>query len=112
MNRRVLVTGAASGLGAALARRFVAAGDRVLLTDVTPGVTNVTLEDDRVAYERLDVRSDEDWARARDWCEQHWGGLDLLVNKAGSTRCRRRSGTASSTSTSRAWLAGAARSSR
>ena len=83
MSRRVLVTGAASGLGAALARRFVAAGDRVLLTDVTPGVTNVTLEDDRVAYEPLDVRSDEDWDRARDWCEQHWGGLDLLVNNAG-----------------------------
>jgi NAD(P)-dependent dehydrogenase (short-subunit alcohol dehydrogenase family) len=83
MSRRVLVTGAASGLGAALARRFVAAGDRVLLADVTPGITGVTLEDDRVAYEHLDVRSDEDWAGVRAWCEQQWDGLDILVNNAG-----------------------------
>ena len=33
--RRVLVTGAASGLGAALVEAFVARGDRVLATDVT-----------------------------------------------------------------------------
>lgn len=83
MSRRVLVTGAASGLGAALARRMVRAGDRVLLTDLGETVTNVTLDDDRVAYLRLDVRSDDDWARARDWCREHWGGLDLLVNNAG-----------------------------
>ena len=31
----------------------------------------------------LDVRSDDDWAAARDWVEEHWGGLDVLVNNAG-----------------------------
>ncbi|MGX6449092.1 SDR family NAD(P)-dependent oxidoreductase, partial [Patulibacter sp. S7RM1-6] len=31
----------------------------------------------------LDVRSDEDWADARAWTEEHWGGLDVLVNNAG-----------------------------
>jgi NAD(P)-dependent dehydrogenase (short-subunit alcohol dehydrogenase family) len=83
VTRRVLVTGAAAGLGAALARRCVAAGDRVLLTDVGDTVTGVTLDDDRVAYLPLDVRRDEDWSRARAWCEKHWQGLDLLVNNAG-----------------------------
>jgi NAD(P)-dependent dehydrogenase (short-subunit alcohol dehydrogenase family) len=69
---RVLVTGAAGGLGAALAHAFRSRGDDVLGTDVAAG-----------AQRTLDVTSDEDWAAARDWVRQHWGGLDLLVNNAG-----------------------------
>ena len=52
MSRRILITGAASGLGAALADAFEARGDRVLRTDVTGEFT-------------LDIRSDDDWARAQ-----------------------------------------------
>jgi NAD(P)-dependent dehydrogenase (short-subunit alcohol dehydrogenase family) len=69
---RVLVTGAASGLGAALAAAFRARGDEVLATDVGDG-----------AELRLDVRSDDDWAAALAWVEEHWDGLDVLVNNAG-----------------------------
>ncbi len=69
---RVLVTGGASGLGAALVERFRARGDDVLSCDVAP-------PSDR----HLDVRSDDDWAAARDWVAAHWGGLDVLVNNAG-----------------------------
>jgi NAD(P)-dependent dehydrogenase (short-subunit alcohol dehydrogenase family) len=68
---RVLVTGAASGLGAALAEAFEARGDRVLRTDRTGG--DLT----------LDVTSDEDWSAALAHVEDHWGGLDVLVNNAG-----------------------------
>ena len=75
MTRRVLVTGAASGLGAALTTAFRARGDEVLATDLTaPGGA------DSLA---LDVRSDADWSTARAWVAEHWGGLDVLVNNAG-----------------------------
>jgi NAD(P)-dependent dehydrogenase (short-subunit alcohol dehydrogenase family) len=74
---RVLVTGAASGLGAALVARFVAAGHQVLATDVATDVSGGT------AYLKLDVRVPEDWDAAVAWCEQNWGGLDILVNNAG-----------------------------
>lgn len=74
MSRRVLVTGGASGLGAALVRAFREAGDAVLVTDVheADGVDLV-----------LDITSDDDWAAAARHVEQTWGGLDVLVNNAG-----------------------------
>jgi NAD(P)-dependent dehydrogenase (short-subunit alcohol dehydrogenase family) len=68
---RVLVTGAASGLGAALTSAFRARGDEVLATDVTGG--DLT----------LDITSDGDWAAALEHVERTWGGLDMLVNNAG-----------------------------
>jgi NAD(P)-dependent dehydrogenase (short-subunit alcohol dehydrogenase family) len=68
---RVLVTGAASGLGAALTSAFRARGDEVLATDVTGG--DLT----------LDITSDGDWAAALEHVEGTWGGLDMLVNNAG-----------------------------
>jgi 3-oxoacyl-[acyl-carrier protein] reductase len=77
---RVLVTGAASGLGAALVARFVADGHQVLGTDVSPDAPGST------PYLKLDVRSPEDWDAAVAWCEENWGGLDILVNNAGVTR--------------------------
>ena len=79
-SRRVLVTGAASGLGLALAAAFAARGDRVLATDLAsepPGLPP------GVDYLPLDVRSDDDWARALDRVRATWGGVDLLVNNAG-----------------------------
>jgi len=80
-SRRVLVTGGASGLGAALVEAFEARGDDVLVCDVnepTPAVEPVETQ-----FLRLDVRSDDDWAAALRWVEEHWGSLDLLVNNAG-----------------------------
>jgi NAD(P)-dependent dehydrogenase (short-subunit alcohol dehydrogenase family) len=77
--RRVLVTGGASGLGAALVRQFLAQGNKVLATDVAPDAA----VPDGAAYLKLDVRSEADWAAAVAWCEEHWDGLDLLVNNAG-----------------------------
>lgn len=76
---RVLVTGGASGLGAALCRALVARGDEVLSADVNPPVEPI----DGVEYLTLDVRSDQDWARALDRVQQKWGELDLLFNNAG-----------------------------
>lgn len=74
--QRVLVTGGSSGLGAALVRAYAARGARVLSCDLKEPAADGD-------HLRLDVRSDEDWATAVAWTQQHWGGLDVLVNNAG-----------------------------
>jgi NAD(P)-dependent dehydrogenase (short-subunit alcohol dehydrogenase family) len=76
---RVLVTGGASGLGAALVARFVADGHQVLSTDIAAE----SPAPDGAQYRQLNVRSADDWAAAVAWCEESWGGLDILVNNAG-----------------------------
>jgi NAD(P)-dependent dehydrogenase (short-subunit alcohol dehydrogenase family) len=68
---RILVTGAASGLGAALTEAWRGRGDEVLATDL--GGADLT----------LDVTSDDDWKAAYAEVERRWGGLDVLVNNAG-----------------------------
>ena len=76
---RVLITGGAGGLGSSLAAAFEARGDEVLVADVTEPAD---LPEGR-RFLHLDVRSDDDWATALAWVEEHWGGLDVLVNNAG-----------------------------
>ena len=87
---RVLVTGGASGLGAALAAAFAARGDDVLVGDITepPSAAEVAQQPSRNQgskphFIKLDVRADDDWAAARDWVLREWGELDVLVNNAG-----------------------------
>lgn len=71
---RVLITGAASGLGLALAEAYAAHGARVLRTDRVAGEGTDLV---------LDITSDADWAAAVTHVESTWGGLDVLVNNAG-----------------------------
>jgi NAD(P)-dependent dehydrogenase (short-subunit alcohol dehydrogenase family) len=83
-----IVSGAASGMGAATARRFAREGAKVVIADM--------LEDDggKVAAEiarangtaefmRLDVTSETDWQTVVDTTVQKFGKLDILVNNAG-----------------------------
>jgi len=85
---RVLVTGAASGLGAALVSAYAGRGAEVLATDVAFGVVSTSSTDgegstSEKAELHLDITSDDDWSTALGWVEEHWGGLDVLVNNAG-----------------------------
>ncbi len=80
---RVLVTGAGSGLGHAIAARFAGAGARVLVSDVDLAAAEAVAKELGQVPIELDVTSDAAWQAALDRCQADWGGLDVLVNNAG-----------------------------
>ncbi len=82
-----LVTGAARGIGAAIARAFVDEGATVWLTDLDIDAAEVearTLGSAAHAL-TLDVRSEDDWRAAIAAVLERHARLDILVNNAGIT---------------------------
>lgn len=86
-NKVALVTGAARGIGAAIAEAFVAEGAFVLLTDIDDagGARQAAVLGENAAYRRLDVREEADWIAVLKWLIEARGRLDVLVNNAGIT---------------------------
>jgi NAD(P)-dependent dehydrogenase (short-subunit alcohol dehydrogenase family) len=82
-----LVTGAASGLGAATARRLAKDGAAVLLTDRDLAgediAASITAAGGQAAFRPHDVTSHPDWAAAVEHAVHDFGRLDILVNNAG-----------------------------
>lgn len=80
-----LVTGAGSGLGAAIAAMFVREGARVLLTDINGAAVaaRAAALGATAAACRHDVTAPGDWEAAVAEAEARFGGLHILVNNAG-----------------------------
>jgi 3-oxoacyl-[acyl-carrier protein] reductase len=86
-DRTALVTGAARGIGLAIAERFVAAGTKVAVVDVDGAAA--TAAADRLGKNALaviaDVTKTDDVERAVATPIERWGRLDVVVNNAGIT---------------------------
>ena len=82
-----LITGAASGIGEAIAVAFVAEGGLVVISDIQDdaGRQKSLSLGSAASYSRLDVRIEADWVRCTDAVLQTHGKLDILVNNAGIT---------------------------
>lgn len=88
MSRVVMVTGAASGIGAGLASHFVSLGDRVIALDMDRG--GLASLADQLASPNLlpavaDVTDDAQLERALAESTAHFGHPEVLVNNAGTT---------------------------
>ena len=86
-HRRVLVTGAARGLGEAFARALVQAGAQVVISDVLHERGQTLARDLGAAahYVPMDMRDPQAVQTGVDAAAAHMGGLDGLVNNAAIT---------------------------
>ena len=84
-NKVALISGAASGMGAATARMFAREGAKVVIADVLEHEGRQVADAIGAAacFERLDVTSEADWAAVVASTTQRFGKLDVLVNNAG-----------------------------
>ncbi|MDZ7684682.1 MAG: glucose 1-dehydrogenase [Gammaproteobacteria bacterium] len=87
-DRAVIVTGAGSGFGREIARRFAAEGANVVLADVDEaggeqGASDITADGGSARFQRTDVTKSAEVEAMIDACISTYGRLDVLVNNAG-----------------------------
>ena len=81
---KIIVTGAASGMGAHFAKQLHAAGAKVAAGDVNEALLAELPQG--IARRKLDVSNEADVVSFVDWAAKELGGLNGLVNNAGIIR--------------------------
>lgn len=83
--KRAIITGAAQGIGRAIATRFAAEGARLLLADIDAGGVQALAAELGQEAIVADVSRKAEVEAVIAKAAQLWGGLDILVNNAGIT---------------------------
>ena len=86
--RVALVTGGASGIGAACAKRLAQSGASVLVTDVDQSlgeqvVAQIQEAGGKAQFASHDVTDETQWKSVVSQCQSAFGGMHVLVNNAG-----------------------------
>lgn len=80
-DKSALITGGARGIGAAIAKAFIAEGARVVIADVDVAAGEQTAAELGAAFIKMDVASEGDWASVA----RAYPAIDVVVNNAGIT---------------------------
>jgi len=83
-----IVTGAASGFGRAITQRFVAEGAKVVAADMNGDGLAKSFGDSPGTHVQTitgNVTSESDWKRIVDLAKEKFGGVDILINNAGTS---------------------------
>lgn len=88
--KTVIVTGAAQGIGRAIAERFVASGHAIVASDISgQGLEDLqSMAPERIAIITQDITADSAPTEAVEFAVSRFGRLDVLVNNAGVGRPR------------------------
>ena len=82
-NRRAVITGGASGIGAGIAARLAAEGAHISIWDLHPGEPSYDVQ--HLHTVKLDVTDPDAVQRAADSTAEAMGGIDILIASAGIT---------------------------
>lgn len=84
-NEVAIITGAAKGMGASHAKRFIAEGAKVVITDVltTEGEALAAELGPNALFLPLDVTNFAQWEEVVNKTQSHFGPVTILVNNAG-----------------------------
>lgn len=85
-----IITGAAQGMGASHAKKFIDEGAKVILTDLNEekGQALASELGEHAAFVKHNVTSAEDWANVIAQAEEKFGPVNVLVNNAGITMAK------------------------
>jgi 3(or 17)beta-hydroxysteroid dehydrogenase len=83
--RTALVTGGATGLGEAVARRLASEGARVVITDIQNELGHAAASRSGFLFLQQNVCDEEQWSEVIEEMLRYCGRLDILVNNAGIT---------------------------
>ncbi len=83
-----LITGAARGMGAAHAERFLEEGAKVVITDIIDGEKTAKKLGENCVFMKHDVTKREDWERVVKDAEETFGPINILVNNAGIAKVK------------------------
>ena len=87
-DKRIFITGGATGLGRALAERHARAGWRVCIGDLdaercADALAAIRAHSPQSQALACDVTREDALQAAADWLQREWGGVDVVVNNAG-----------------------------
>jgi len=87
--KRILITGAASGLGLAMAKKYASEGWAVCIADIQDKEGQKVASDlnkqhgNDCFFQHLDITNEDQWQTLVKGISERWKGLDALVNNAG-----------------------------
>lgn len=84
-NDKILVFGGGSGIGKAIAKRFCAAGAKVVIAGRNEGKLKSAIEEINMTglyYKTFDITDISNHGKLFDWCSEQLGGLNGFVNSA------------------------------
>lgn len=86
----IIITGAAQGMGATHARLCIAAGAKVVLTDINAEKGQALANElgSNALFIQHDVTNEDDWAQVIAKTEAKFGTINVLVNNAGITQSK------------------------
>ncbi|WP_248126780.1 3-oxoacyl-ACP reductase [Micrococcus lacusdianchii] len=82
-DRSAVITGGASGIGRATARRLAAEGARVVIADIDPTSGEQAAVEVGGMFVKVDVRNQEEVENAFAECQRAYGSVDIAFNNAG-----------------------------